>query len=92
MLAQVELTSRQPIIPMRTLSFQSWPARSAIPLISPRPLLLSRCLERKPENPEDRACLVQSLEKAGKKSEADQERESAAEALAPTLCSLRMST
>jgi predicted Zn-dependent protease/TolB-like protein len=39
--------------------------------------------ERKPENPEDRALLVQSLEKAGKKSEADQERESAAEALGP---------
>jgi predicted Zn-dependent protease/TolB-like protein len=39
--------------------------------------------ERKPENPEDRALLVQSLEKAGKKSEADQERESAVEALGP---------
>jgi Tfp pilus assembly protein PilF/TolB-like protein len=39
--------------------------------------------ERKPENPEDRALLVQSLEKAGKKAEADQERESAAEALGP---------
>ena len=39
--------------------------------------------ERKPENPEDRVLLVQSLEKAGKKSEADQERESAAEALGP---------
>jgi tetratricopeptide (TPR) repeat protein len=39
--------------------------------------------ERKPENPEDRAFLVQALEKAGKKSEADQERESAAEALGP---------
>src|SRR6267154_5172010 len=39
--------------------------------------------ERKPENPEDRALLVQALEKAGKKSEADQERESAAEALGP---------
>ena len=39
--------------------------------------------ERKPENPEDRLLLVQSLEKAGKKAEADQERESAAEALGP---------
>jgi tetratricopeptide (TPR) repeat protein len=39
--------------------------------------------ERKPENPEDRAFLVQALEKAGKKPEADQERESAAEALGP---------
>ena len=39
--------------------------------------------ERKPENAEDRSLLVQSLEKAGKKAEADQERESAAEALGP---------
>ncbi len=39
--------------------------------------------ERKPDNPEDRALLVQSLEKAGKKAEADQERVSAAEALGP---------
>lgn len=39
--------------------------------------------ERKPDNSEDRALLVQSLEKAGKKAEADQERESAAEALGP---------
>jgi predicted Zn-dependent protease len=39
--------------------------------------------ERKPENPEDRALLVLALEKAGKKSEADQERESAAESLGP---------
>ena len=39
--------------------------------------------ERKPENPEDRALLVQALEKAGKKSEANQERESAAESLGP---------
>jgi tetratricopeptide (TPR) repeat protein len=39
--------------------------------------------ERKPENPEDRLLLVQSLEKAGKKADADQERESAAEALGP---------
>jgi predicted Zn-dependent protease/TolB-like protein len=40
--------------------------------------------ERKPENPENRALLVQSLEKAGKKAEADQERVSAAESLGPT--------
>jgi tetratricopeptide (TPR) repeat protein len=40
--------------------------------------------ERKPENPEDRALLVQALEKAGKKAEADQERESATESLGPT--------
>lgn len=39
--------------------------------------------ERKPDNPEDRAMLVQSLEKVGKKVEADQERESAKEALGP---------
>jgi predicted Zn-dependent protease len=39
--------------------------------------------ERKPENPEDRVLLVQSLEKAGKKVEAEQEREAAAEALGP---------
>jgi Tfp pilus assembly protein PilF/TolB-like protein len=39
--------------------------------------------ERKPENPEDRALLVQALEKAGKKPEAEQERVSAAEALGP---------
>jgi tetratricopeptide (TPR) repeat protein len=39
--------------------------------------------ERKPENPEDRALLVQSLEKAGKKAEADQERVAAAESLGP---------
>jgi predicted Zn-dependent protease/TolB-like protein len=39
--------------------------------------------ERKPENPEDRLLLVQSLEKAGKRADADQERESAAEALGP---------
>lgn len=39
--------------------------------------------ERKPDNPEDRALVVQSLEKAGKKAEADQERESAAAALGP---------
>ena len=40
--------------------------------------------ERKPDNPEDRALLVQSLEKAGKLADADQERESAKEALGPS--------
>ena len=39
--------------------------------------------ERRPDNPEDRAYLIQALEKAGKKTEADQERESATEALGP---------
>jgi tetratricopeptide (TPR) repeat protein len=39
--------------------------------------------EREPDNPEDRALLIQSLEKAGNKVEADQEREAAAEALGP---------
>jgi Tfp pilus assembly protein PilF/TolB-like protein len=39
--------------------------------------------EREPDNPEDRAFLIFSLEKAGKKSEADEEREAAAEALGP---------
>jgi tetratricopeptide (TPR) repeat protein len=39
--------------------------------------------ERKPENPEDRAMLVLSLERAGKAAEADQERISASEALGP---------
>jgi tetratricopeptide (TPR) repeat protein/TolB-like protein len=39
--------------------------------------------EREPDNPEDRAMLILSLEKAGKKSEADQEREAAAEAFGP---------
>ena len=49
--------------------------------------------ERKPENPEDRALLVQSLEKAGKKAEADQERVAAAEALGPNaLQSARVDT
>lgn len=49
--------------------------------------------ERKPENPEDRALLVFALEKAGKKAEADQERESAVEALGPgALQSARMDT
>jgi tetratricopeptide (TPR) repeat protein len=39
--------------------------------------------EREPDNPEDRAMLIQSLEKAGKKAEADEEREAATEALGP---------
>jgi Tfp pilus assembly protein PilF/TolB-like protein len=39
--------------------------------------------EREPDNPEDRALLIQALEKAGKKDEADQEREAVAEALGP---------
>ena len=46
--------------------------------------------EREPDNPEDRAFLVQSLEKAGKKTEADEERVAAAEALGPNaLASVR---
>jgi tetratricopeptide (TPR) repeat protein len=36
---------------------------------------------REPDNPEDRALLIQSLEKAGKKEEAQQERDAAKEAL-----------
>jgi len=43
--------------------------------------------ERRPENAEDRAFLIQALEKAGKKTEADQERESANEALGPNALS-----
>jgi tetratricopeptide (TPR) repeat protein len=39
--------------------------------------------EREPDSPEDRAFLIQALEKAGKKTEADEEREAAAEALGP---------
>ena len=39
--------------------------------------------EREADNAEDRAFLVLALEKAGKKEEADQERESAGEALGP---------
>jgi tetratricopeptide (TPR) repeat protein len=39
--------------------------------------------EREPDNPEDRALLIQSLEKAGNNAEADQEREAVAEALGP---------
>jgi tetratricopeptide (TPR) repeat protein/TolB-like protein len=37
--------------------------------------------QREPDNPEDRALLIQSLEKAGKKEEAEQEREAAKETL-----------
>lgn len=37
--------------------------------------------QRAPDNPEDRALLIQSLEKAGKKEEAEQERDAAKEAL-----------
>ena len=39
--------------------------------------------EREPDNAEDRAMLISSLEKAGKKSEADQERETATETFGP---------
>lgn len=40
--------------------------------------------QREPDNPEDRALLIQSLEKTGDQAEADQEREAAVEALGPT--------
>jgi len=40
-------------------------------------------IEREPDNPEDWALLVYTLDKGGKKSEADQERELAQEALGP---------
>jgi tetratricopeptide (TPR) repeat protein/TolB-like protein len=39
--------------------------------------------QRQPENAEDRALLIASLEKAGKKAEAEQEREAASESLGP---------
>jgi tetratricopeptide (TPR) repeat protein len=39
--------------------------------------------EREPDNAEDRAFLIQSLQKAGKKAEADEENEAAVEALGP---------
>jgi tetratricopeptide (TPR) repeat protein len=39
--------------------------------------------EREPDNPEDRALLILALEKGGKKAEADEERETVAEALGP---------
>jgi predicted Zn-dependent protease len=40
-------------------------------------------VEREPDNPEDRAMLILSLERAGKKSSADEERETAAETFGP---------
>jgi len=40
-------------------------------------------MEREPDNPEDRAFLIYSLEKSGKKTDADQERGLALEALGP---------
>jgi tetratricopeptide (TPR) repeat protein/TolB-like protein len=40
-------------------------------------------VEREPDNPEDRAMLILSLEKAGNKSEAEQERGTAIEAFGP---------
>jgi tetratricopeptide (TPR) repeat protein len=40
-------------------------------------------VEREPDNPEDRGMLILSLERAGKKSEADQERETATETFGP---------
>jgi len=40
-------------------------------------------VEREPDNPEDRAMLILSLEKAGKKAEAEQERETARETFGP---------
>jgi len=39
--------------------------------------------ERESDNPEDRALLILALEKAGKKSEADQERDTATESFGP---------
>jgi tetratricopeptide (TPR) repeat protein len=39
--------------------------------------------EREPDNPEDRAVLILSLERAGKQTEADQEREAANETFGP---------
>jgi tetratricopeptide (TPR) repeat protein len=39
--------------------------------------------EREPDNPEDRALLILSLEKAGKQTEADQQRETANETFGP---------
>jgi len=46
--------------------------------------LFREASEREPDNAEDRALLIQSLEKSGKKAEADEEREAAAEALGPS--------
>lgn len=44
-------------------------------------------VDREPDNPEDRVLLIQSLEKAGNKAEADEERESVTEALGPNALS-----
>lgn len=44
-------------------------------------------VDREPDNPEDRSLLIQSLEKDGKKAEADEEREAVAEALGPNALS-----
>jgi tetratricopeptide (TPR) repeat protein len=41
-------------------------------------------MEREPDNPEDRAFLIYTLQKAGKKEEADQEKDTVLEALGPT--------
>jgi Tfp pilus assembly protein PilF len=41
-------------------------------------------VEREPDNPEDRALLILALDRAGKKAEADQERESATETFGPS--------
>src|SRR2546430_203205 len=43
--------------------------------------------DREPENPEDRALLIYALEKAGNKSEANEERNSAAESFGPNVLS-----
>ncbi len=40
-------------------------------------------VQREPDNAEDRALLIQSLDRAGKKAEADEERNTVAEALGP---------
>jgi tetratricopeptide (TPR) repeat protein/TolB-like protein len=40
-------------------------------------------IQREADNPEDRALLILALEKAGKKSEADQERDTASESFGP---------
>jgi tetratricopeptide (TPR) repeat protein len=41
-------------------------------------------VQREPDNAEDRALLIQSLDRAGKKAEADEERNAVAEALGPS--------
>lgn len=40
-------------------------------------------MEREPDNPEDRAFLIYTLQKAGRKDEADEEKDTALEALGP---------